>query len=229
MPLQTQMGKKGKVKKLNIDLDFLRSLYKIDPVTLDEMALPSLFHPNPLVRWITSTRLKKALSLIDQKDDINLLDFGCGPGILLLQIPSNKGNLYGVDRVLWPSEQLMNRYQRSDIRLLHASNWVEAIRDQSLDYIVATEVLEHIENPQKTLVIFRKKLKPSGKLIVSLPTENFLYRLGRKIAGFSGHYHQDDIVDIEEDCRRADLTLEKRISIPAPGFFCLYKLYLLRK
>lgn len=73
----------AKAKMLNIDTDFLKSIYPADPKTLDEIALPSLFHSNPLVRWITATRIKRALTLIEPKDNIWLLDFGCGPGILL--------------------------------------------------------------------------------------------------------------------------------------------------
>jgi 2-polyprenyl-3-methyl-5-hydroxy-6-metoxy-1,4-benzoquinol methylase len=204
-------------------------MYKIDPQTLDEMAFPSLFHANPLVRWITSTRLKKALSLIKLQGDLNLLDFGCGPAILLLQIPSDKGNLFGVDIELWPAERMVNHFKRNDIQLLHSKNWVDIVPDQILDYIVATEVLEHIGDVLPVLSNFRKKLKPGGKLIVSLPTENFIYQLGRKIAGFSGDYHQEEIVEIEKVCQSEGFSLEKKISIPAPGFFCLYKLFLFRK
>lgn len=218
-----------KIQKLDIDLDLLRSMYKIDPQTLDEMAFPSLFHANPLVRWITSTRLKKALSLIKFQGDLNLLDFGCGPAILLLQIPSDKGNLFGVDIELWPAERMVNHFKRNDIQLLHSKNWVDIVPDQILDYIVATEVLEHIGDVLPVLSNFRKKLKPGGKLIVSLPTENFIYQLGRKIAGFSGDYHQEEIVEIEKVCQSEGFSLEKKISIPAPGFFCLYKLFLFRK
>ena len=218
-----------KIQKLDIDLELLRSMYKIDPKTLDEMALPSLFHVNPLIRWITSTRLKKALSLIQLQGDLNILDFGCGPGIVLLQIPPDTGSLFGVDIELWPAEQLINHFKRNDIQLLHARNWVNLIPDQTLDYIVATEVLEHIEDVVPVLLDFKKKLKPGGKLIVSLPTENLFYQLGRKIAGFSGDYHQEEIVEIEKVCQVEGFSLEKRISIPAPGFFCLYKLFLFLK
>lgn len=37
------------------------------------------------------------------------------------------------------------------------------------DYIIFADVLEHIENPGKVLVEFSKKLKKSGKIIVSIP------------------------------------------------------------
>lgn len=214
----------AKYRKFEIDLDFLKSMYKIDPETLDEMALPSFFHSNPLIRWITRTRIKKALSLINLKEDIRLVDFGCGPGVLLLQIPVGMGDLFGVDIELWPAKMMISHYKREDIQLLDARVWIEAVPDQSLDYIVATEVLEHIEDTQSVITSFKEKLVSGGKLIVSLPTENALYKLGRKIAGFSGEYHQDKIVDIEEACNKEGLALEKKFSLPLPGF-SLYKFY----
>lgn len=218
-----------KVKKLSIDLDFLKSIYLLDPTLLDEMALPSYFHKNPLVRWITSTRIKKALRFVEPKTGIHLLDFGCGSGILLLQLPQETCKSYGVDIELWPAEKMLKHHDREDIQLIHADHWAEAIPNNSLDYILATEVLEHIEDVSSILITFNAKNKIGGKLIVSLPTENSLYKLGRKIAGFSGHYHQDQIVEINEACIQNGYVLEKSYAIPAPGLFCLYKLYLFTK
>ena len=39
--------------------------------------------------------------------------------------------------------------------------------------------------------------KHGGQLLVSGPTENFLYRIGRTIAGFSGEQHVTNIYAIE--------------------------------
>lgn len=108
----------------------------------------------------------------------------------------------------------------------HSSKWLDSIPDNALDFILATEILEHIEGVGTVLSDFRKKLKPGGKLIISLPTEDALYKLGRKIAGFSGEYHQEDIMNMDEVYKQENYKLVKKLSIPAPGFFCLYKLYL---
>jgi hypothetical protein len=65
-------------------------------------------------------------------------------------------------------------------------------------------------------------LKPGGRLLVSLPTENALYRLGRRIAGFSGHYHHANAASIDRDIRRFGFERRWRAQIPAPGPFCIY-------
>jgi 2-polyprenyl-3-methyl-5-hydroxy-6-metoxy-1,4-benzoquinol methylase len=72
---------------------------------------------------------------------------------------------------------------------------------QKFDVIVALDVLEHIS--LDVLPIYLEKfdliLKPNGYFIVSGPTENKLYKLGRKIAGndFTGHYHETNISEIK--------------------------------
>ncbi len=47
-------------------------------------------------------------------------------------------------------------------------------------------------------------LKPNGQLVVSGPTENFLYQIGRKIAGpeYSGAYHERGIAEIKRELKR---------------------------
>ena len=54
------------------------------------------------------------------------------------------------------------------------------------------------------------KIKPGGVMILSGPTENALYRLGRKIAGFDGHYHTTTIHHIELAAAQHMSLLERR-------------------
>jgi hypothetical protein len=55
--------------------------------------------------------------------------------------------------------------------------------------------------------------------ILSGPTENWIYRAGRKLAGFSGHYHKMTILDIERAAERyMNLIERKRVPFGAPLF-----------
>lgn len=212
--------------KLNIDRLFLKELHAISPDMLDEMALPSFFHKNPLVRWITDFRVKRVLSLLDFRKGMRILDYGCGPGIMLLQLPERAGEYLGVDIHLWPAERVFVHHKRDDIQLIYADDWLEIVADNSLDYIFATEVLEHIEDIMPLINAFDRKLKLGGRIVVSLPTENVIYRLGRKVAGFSGNYHQEEVPDIITAVSTTkSLELDVYASIPLPCPFCLYKVY----
>jgi 2-polyprenyl-3-methyl-5-hydroxy-6-metoxy-1,4-benzoquinol methylase len=70
----------------------------------------------------------------------------------------------------------------------------------SFDVIVATDVLEHVEDISGTLADMRALLKPNGQIIISGPTENILYKIGRKLAGpeYSGDYHERGILEVRD-------------------------------
>ena len=73
-----------------------------------------------------------------------------------------------------------------------------------------------------TLSFFRERLKPDGLLLVSLPTENMLYRLGRRLAGFEGHYHQSNAASIHQQILDAGFHQLRMIKIPAAGPLAIY-------
>ena len=56
-------------------------------------------------------------------------------------------------------------------------------------------------------------LPDNGVLVITGPTENFMYRFGRKLAGFSGHYHHTTIQHINEYVD-GKMTLLKRTRLP---------------
>lgn len=218
-----------KIDKLIIDLNFLESIHNINPTLLDEMALPSYFHNNPFIRWITTKRIKKVLELIEIGAGTRLLDYGCGSGVLLLQLPENVGEYIGVDLELWPAEMVLKHHNRNDIQLIQVGNWKDIVSDNSQDYIIATEVLEHVDDVASIINDLEKKLKPGGSLIVSLPTENYFYKLGRKIAQFSGDYHKEEGVNLFPLINGGNLAFEKGFVIPFYCPFCLYEFFLLKK
>ena len=72
--------------------------------------------------------------------------------------------------------------------------------------IFALDSLEHNEHVASIVDRLVASLRDDGILIISGPTENFLYKAGRRIARFDGHYHKTTIYDIER-------TLVARVSL----------------
>lgn len=72
--------------------------------------------------------------------------------------------------------------------------------------------LEHNANFAEILNILTRSLADRGRLILSGPTENFLYRLGRRVAGFSGEYHKVTISEIEQATRRELFLTSRRLA-----------------
>jgi 2-polyprenyl-3-methyl-5-hydroxy-6-metoxy-1,4-benzoquinol methylase len=87
------------------------------------------------------------------------------------------------------------------------------------DTILCLDVLEHVPSVPALAAEFHRILKPGGRLIVCGPTESAIYRLGRLLAGFSGHYHVRSVYDIEASLRdRFEITLLRRLGWPMTLF-----------
>lgn len=208
--------------KITYDAEHLKKLYNRSQETLLEMAAPSYLHPNPLIRWIVGRRMREAISFLNLEEGASLLDFGCGAGILFLQLPNDGRAYIGVDLELWPAEGMLAHHGRADVKLYDSQTWVSQVEDQSLDNITALEVLEHVSDLPALLSTFRQKLAPGGRLVVSGPTENSMYKMARRISGFSGDYHVRDIFEIRDAIRQAGFSLEQKTELPLPGPFCLF-------
>lgn len=51
---------------------------------------------------------------------------------------------------------------------------LKGVRSSSFDYILCTQVLEHLREPQKAFVEFKRLLRPGGRLFL---TTNFVYQI----------------------------------------------------
>ena len=65
-----------------------------------------------------------------------------------------------------------------DLFNLKERNLVE-IETSSIDLVLALDVLEHVNDLDETLQNLVRVTVPDGKIIVSGPTENTLYKIGR--------------------------------------------------
>lgn len=203
--------------------EVLENLYhQLSAEQRDEMAIPSYLHHNPLIRWLITKRMETILQFIDLQKNQTLLDFGCGVGMLFLQLPPQKGRYYGVDLLTWPAKMVLEAHQRTDATIFEADDWTDKIADNSIDCIVALEVLEHVDDVYELSQKFKPKLKTTGKLVICGPTENSLYQLARKIAGFSGDYHNRNIYDIMQDVEKAGFMIKNRTALPLPAPFTLF-------
>ena len=81
---------------------------------------------------------------------------------------------------------------------------ISQLPSKSFDIINALDVLEHVDGLHRTLSELLSLLKPGGQLVVSGPTENTLYQIGRKLAGpeYSGDYHERGIAEIKRELLR---------------------------
>jgi len=114
---------------------------------------------NAITYEIEAARAKREY-LRDVTDNERVLEFGCGVGqnIYLLK------NAIGYD---------ISKYAREFCKGkgITVIDDLDKIEDGSLDVILCSHVLEHVDNPFEVLLGINKKLKKGGRLILILPVE----------------------------------------------------------
>ena len=178
----------------------------------DEMAIPSYLHGNPLIRRLMWRRLDCIAEFLRTGNCASVLEFGCGIGVFLPTLCKLSRTVYAIDLVSAYARALAANYGL-DV------TFVEDLRDvpaQSLDVIIAADVLEHIEDVPSCLAAFREKLSDGGRLIVSGPTENIVYKIGREIAGFGkkGDYHKSNIDDLKAVIVSCGFRIARSTTLP---------------
>jgi 2-polyprenyl-3-methyl-5-hydroxy-6-metoxy-1,4-benzoquinol methylase len=191
---------------------------------LDEAAFPAYSHPNPLINWLFWQRLRAAMDYIEKNAPYeHALDFGSGSGVMLSFLAQHSRQVTAMDIDLVPLERVRKHIPLAEhVRVLDANQVpLPGLAPRSFDLINALDVLEHVDDLPRTLSELMQLLKPGGRLVVSGPTENILYRLGRKLAGpqYSGDYHERGISEIERElARRARVKPIATLYWPVPLF-----------
>jgi 2-polyprenyl-3-methyl-5-hydroxy-6-metoxy-1,4-benzoquinol methylase len=182
-------------------------LAKSERGRLDEAGFPAYSHPNPLINWLFWQRLRVAMDHIAKNAPYkNILDFGCGSGVMLPFLSQNGEHITAIDLDLLPLEHVKDHIPLAgNVTVLDANQTsVSQLRGRSFDLIVALDVLEHVDDLPQTLSELFRLLEPGGQLVVSGPTENSLYQIGRRLAGseYSGEYHERGIAEIKRELSR---------------------------
>jgi 2-polyprenyl-3-methyl-5-hydroxy-6-metoxy-1,4-benzoquinol methylase len=171
---------------------------------LDEAAFPAYSHRNPLINWLFWQRLRKVMEHVQTSSLYEgILDFGCGSGVMLPFLSSISKQVIAMDVDLLPLKLVQKHIPLAgNIEVKDATKTaITDLSKSSFDLIIALDVLEHVRDLPRTLNELLALLKPNGQLIVSGPTENILYQIGRKLAGpeYSGAYHERGIAEIKNE------------------------------
>lgn len=187
------------------------------PGHYDEMALPSYTHANPAMSWLFWRRLDAAFGAAGDLSGKSVLDFGCGGAVTFRHLKACNCRISGCDPGGRDLAQEVCRRLGIEARVVGD---LDAASDCHYDRILALDVLEHVDDLDGFVERFAGLLSPQGRVVVCGPTENALYRIGRALAGFSGHYHVRNIYDIEAAFHRAGFRslATKTLYPPLPLF-----------
>jgi SAM-dependent methyltransferase len=120
--------------------------------------------------WRTAEN-SAAYLLPELRAGLELLDVGCGPGTITLDLAARvaPGKVVGIDRAsdVLDGAEILRREQGAD-RVAFEPGDVYALRfaDASFDVVHAHQVLQHLTKPVAALVEMRRVLRPGGVLAV---------------------------------------------------------------
>ena len=110
--------------------------------------------------WISKLRKDKLQSYISENDSV--LEYGIGTGWNLSELVCR--NKYGFD---------VSKHLKTEVENLGISfiGDIDSVEDSSFDVVICHHVIEHVENPAQILKEIYRLLKPSGKMLLFVPSE----------------------------------------------------------
>lgn len=120
------------------------------------------FYNNP---YKPGSLYSKVVNLIGKNNII--LDVGCGNGIVAKELKKNKNRIIGVEisgKMAEKASEYTDEIKIGDIEKINPT-W----HKNYFNVILLLDVLEHLFDPEKTLVKLKSYLKNNGIVIVSLP------------------------------------------------------------
>lgn len=113
---------------------------------------------------------KQLRSLSKNKDDLAILNIGAGTGGTIPTLEKH-GKVTNVDT----SEEAIAFLKKSGYTVKKIDGKKLPFKDHSFDIITALDVLEHVEDEEKTLKEWTRVLKPDGHLVLTVPAYQWLW------------------------------------------------------
>jgi len=156
-------------------------------VATESIRMPKLYyHPNRLARKFFWRRLRVLHRYFEQYpiQRGTCLDFGCGSGVFLPTLSTVFSSVLAMDMETSEAEQVLRKYRLANVELRRGDFYAVDLEPESLDVIVAADVLEHLRELAPPVAKIHRWLKQDGYLFTSMPTESFLTRATRVVGKY---------------------------------------------
>lgn len=141
------------------------------------------------------------------KDDMHLLDIGCGNGDFLRMLrASGQKKLTGIEPFLEDTIEI-----DSDLNLIKGE--ISSL-NSTYDFIRLHHVFEHVPNPKKTLEEIFSILSNEGKVFLTIPIADFIFEKYREHAYLlqaPHHFHLFTFNGISDLVRSFNFKIEKSL------------------
>jgi len=160
-----------------------RSREKVELVTADNQKVivdSSAKRIGLKIFGIPHTEMRNRARLLIRNSKLNLgdkiLDAGCGIGLYGFEYAlKNKVSVTGVDLSkdkIKNAEELKESLRINNIKFLRGDLTNLDFEDESFDFVICSDVLEHIPNDQKAMKEIGRVLKKNGTLLLTFPCDS---------------------------------------------------------
>ena len=161
----------------------------------------------PPMRFLLRKNLIHRLLRYEQLSGKNCLEYGYGAGEMLFLYKQLGLEVYGYDfsesAFAYTNERIENDAAQDSIHLLTTET---EVGDRHYDYIMAFEVMEHIEDDVATLKQWCNLLSDQGKIIMSVPAHQ---RKWGGIDELAGHFRRYEKSTLNSLFASANMEIER--------------------
>ncbi len=209
----------GKVPEGKLRKDFRDSLHAAETEFREEPMDGN--YGNALVGTLSKGRVTRLIREMGNLEGKKVLDVGCEAGFVSLQFAKHGAEVSSFDICEPALHDLRKKKGSEGIKVFLAAAQKMPLRDGTFDFVVCTEVLEHMPFRELGIGEMRRVLKKGGKLLLTFPNEKLrqpLYPLA-KMFGVNTSV-EDEVTlfdykfeDILKICKK-NFRIEKKYSWP---------------
>lgn len=140
------------------------------------------------------SQLKQWVSIVD---DTVILEVGCSNGFLLKRIRDIYPNakIIGSDFIFKPLKNM----EVVDAPLVQFDITNCPVKENSIDCVIISNVLEHVKDDKKAVTEIYRALKPNGVVIIEVPAGQSLYDIFDKIVYHWRRYNMSELRNLLEN------------------------------
>ncbi len=151
-----------------------------------EITSSQIISDNPLFQ-----RTLKAYHLISKEIHGDVLEIGCGEGYGIDLIIQKSKSLTVIDKSKHVLDKIKKRHNK--IKVLHQNiPPLSHLKDNSFDFVISFQVIEHIKDSNLFLKEIYRVLKPNGKAYITTPNSK------KTIARNPWHYKEYNYTEIND-------------------------------
>ncbi|NVM30982.1 MAG: methyltransferase domain-containing protein [Candidatus Helarchaeota archaeon] len=139
---------------------------------------PLYTNPIGLIRKFFLKRIELCISLLEVEEG-NILDVGCGSGILLPTLSKIKGMIVGIDihKYLQRVNKYLKKNKFQNICLVQADSHFLPFRKSVFNAIIMISLLDHLHKPRLAINELYQMTNSKGIIIFGFHTNNLFYNI----------------------------------------------------